>query len=49
MAVEPGFRIDRYQIEVMIGKDGMGEVYRASEGTRRSSFLNGRIGFPYWS
>jgi serine/threonine protein kinase/Tol biopolymer transport system component len=31
MSLEPGYRLDHYQIEEIIGKGGMGEVYRATD------------------
>jgi len=31
MQLEPGFRLDHYQIVEIIGKGGMGEVYRATD------------------
>ena len=31
MTLEPGYRLDHYQIEEIIGKGGMGEVYRATD------------------
>ena len=33
MLLEPGSRLDHYQIVEIIGKGGMGEVYRATDTT----------------